>query len=46
MLEKIESLTNEFLSKLKVKINNIEVKKEDKGIYFIKLDTDESSFII
>ncbi len=46
MLEKIKKITEEFFSKLKVEVDNIEVKQEDENIFFIKLETNESHFLI
>ena len=46
MLEKIKIITEDFFSKLKVKINSLDVIKEDENIFFIKIDTDDSGILI
>lgn len=44
--EKIKSITEKFFSKMWVEFSNIEVQKELENIYYIKLESSDSSIII
>jgi hypothetical protein len=42
----IKNIVEEFFSKMLVDFSNLEVKKELENIYYIKLETTDSSLII
>jgi len=46
MIDKINSLTNDFFNVFWVKINSIEIIKEENNIFIIKINTPESWLII